>query len=120
MTTATSITPETFGYEGEYLEVPAELGWALAAEYRTAAQALHAAKAAAKDIEQKIMETMKGYEAIGVDGQTLFTWKFVDSTSFDARAFKAYDPAYKAAYEAFCKTKTTRRFKAADGTVGVD
>lgn len=114
------IKPDTFEFMGEYLEVSPEVGWALAAEYRTAAAALHEAKRVAKDVEQKIMEQMRGFEAIGVDGQTLFTWKFVDSTSFDAREFKAAGPDYKALYDHFCKTKTTRRFRAADGTVGVD
>lgn len=114
------IKPDTFEYQGEYLEVSPAVGWALAAEYRTAAAALHEAKRVAKDVEQKIMQAMQGFEAIGVDGQTLFTWKFVDSTSFDAKAFKDAGDEYRELYNFFCKTKTTRRFKAADGTVGVD
>lgn len=115
-------TPSTkvgeYEWQGEVLELSPQVGYALLAEYRTAAAALHAAKEAAKTIEAKIMETLGGYEHGSVDGQQLFHWPIVNSTSFNAKAFKE-DPERKALYDAFLVTKQTRRFKV-DGTVGVD
>lgn len=112
-------TAAKFGYEGEVKDIPASVGYQLLAEYREAAKALHAAKERAKQIEAAIQEELGGYEHGRVDGQIVFNWKFVDTTSFDAKAFKEASPEHKALYEAFLVTKETRRFKV-DGTVGVD
>jgi hypothetical protein len=120
MTTATTnTTPGTFTWEGERRDIAPAIGYALLAEYRANAAALHAAKEAAKATELKIQQALGGYEHGAVDGQDVFHWVFVDSTSFDAKAFKDAGPEYKALYEAFLRTKQTRRFRV-DGTVGVD
>lgn len=108
-----------FAYEGEVKEIPPAKGYALLAKYREAAKALHTAKENAKQIEAEIMQELGGYEHGAVDGQIVFNWPFVDSTSFDAKGFKETSPEYKALYESFLVTKETRRFKV-DGTVGVD
>lgn len=107
-----------FEWQGEVIDLDPAVGYALLAEYRANAAALHAAKQAAKETEQKIMQTLGGYEHGAVDGQQLFHWPIVNSTSFDAKSFKE-DPERKALYDAFLVTKPTRRFKV-DGTVGVD
>lgn len=123
MTTATedvaAVKPDTFEWQGEVTAIDPELGWQLLAEYRQAAQVLHDAKARAKDVEQRIMRTLGGFEHGSINGQVVFDWPFVDSSSFDAKAFKEAGPEYKALYDHFMKTKTTRRFHV-DGTVGVD
>lgn len=117
MTTATNTTG--FDYMGEVLELDTALGYELLAEYRAAAAQLHEAKARAKAVELRIQETMQGFEHGAVNGMQVIHWPFVDSTSFDAKAFKETSPEHKALYEHFLKTKRTRRFKV-DGTVGVD
>ena len=122
MTTVTK--PKTaaaakYDYAGETKEIPAPKGYDLLARYRQAAKALHAAKEEAKQIEAEIMAELGGFEHGTIDGQIQFSWPFVDSTSFDAKAFKESSPEHKALYEAFLVTKETRRFKVS-GTVGVD
>ena len=122
MTTVTkpkTATASQFDYEGEYLDLPAQEGYELLAEYRAAAKVLHEAKARAKEVEAKIQQRMGGYENARIDGQVVVTWHFVDTTSFDAKGFKESSPANKALYESFLVTKETRRFRV-DGTVGVD
>jgi len=108
-----------WSYEGEVKEIPAARGYDLWARYRQAATALHAAKEAAKQIEQEIMEELAGFEHGAVEGRQLFHHPFVDTTSFDAKSFKEASPEHLALYRAFLVTKTTRRFKA-EGTVGVE
>lgn len=107
-----------YEWEGEVKNIPASRGYDLLARYRQAARALHVAKEEAKAIEQEIMEELGGYEHGAVDGQQLFHWPVVDSTSFNAKEFKA-DAKRKALYDAFLVTKQTRRFSV-NGTVGVD
>lgn len=107
-----------FEWQGEVLDLDPEVGYTLLAEYRTAAAALHEAKRAAKAVEEKIMKTLGGYEHGAVDGQQVFHWPWVDSTSFNSKAFKE-DPKRKALYDSFLETKQTRRFRV-EGTVGVD
>jgi len=105
-------------WQGERLEIAPQLGYRLLAEYRAAAAQLHDAKARASVVEQEIMELLGGFEHGAVNGQDVFNWTFVSSTSFNSKAFKE-DPERKALYDAFLVTKPTRRFKV-DGTVGVD
>lgn len=112
-------TASKFAYEGESKDIPPALGYTLLAEYRAAAKALHDAKERAKAIEAKIQQELGGYEYGKVDGSIVFSWPFVDSTTFQAKAFKESSPENKALYESFLVTKETRRFKV-DGTVGVD
>jgi hypothetical protein len=120
VTTATKVpAAERFEWQGETLELDPQVGYTLLAEYRQAAAALATAKAEAKRIEEKIMEIVGGYENAAVNGQVIVTWPWVDSTSFDAKAFKDTSPEHKALYDAFLKTKKTRRFKVT-GVVGVD
>jgi hypothetical protein len=121
MTTATQdkVKPDTFTFQGEVKELDPQTGWTMLAEYREAAAALHAAKERAFAIEQRIMQELAGFEHGAIEGQQLFHWPFVDSTSFDAAGFKGAGPEYKALYDHFCKTKKTRRFRV-EGTVGVD
>lgn len=120
MTTATAkaIGPDTFTYEGEFLDLPPARGYELLARARETARALHVAKEAAKSVEQEIMQELGGHEHGRIDGQVFFNWRFVDSTSFDVKTFKE-DPERKSLYERFLKTKRTRRFSV-EGTVGVD
>jgi predicted phage-related endonuclease len=120
MTEQITDRPKVGAYEwmGEQKDLAPERGWQLLARYRTAAAALHAAKETAKQIEQEIMEELEGFEHGAINGQQVFHWSFVDSTSFDAKTFKE-DPERLALYRQFLTTKVTRRFKV-DGTVGVD
>lgn len=112
--------PKVGAYEwmGEVKDLDPQRGWMLLAEYRSAAAALHAAKERAKAIEQEIMQELEGFEHGAINGQQVFHWPYVDSTSFDTKSFKE-DPTRKALYESYLVTKPTRRFKV-DGTVGVD
>lgn len=112
--------PKVGGHEwqGEVKNIPAARGYDLLARYRQAARALHMAKEEAKAVEAEIMEDLGGYEHGAVDGQQVFHWPWVPSTSFDSKRFKE-DPERKALYEAYLVTKPTRRFRV-DGTVGVD
>jgi predicted phage-related endonuclease len=110
---------DSFEWMGEVLELDPATGWELLAEYRAAAAQLHEAKARAKAIELRIMQTVQGYEHASINGQQVIHWPWVDSTSFDAKAFKEAGEEYRRLYEYFLKTKKTRRFKV-DGTVGVD
>lgn len=107
-----------YEWQGEELELDPAVGYQLLAEYRANAAALHAAKEAAKATELKIMETLGGYEHGSVNGQRLFHWPVVDSTTFDKKSF-CEDKDREALYKSFLKTTKTRRFKV-DGTVGVD
>ena len=103
---------------GEVLDLEPQVGYELMARYRAAASMLHTAKEQAKAIEEEIMATVGGYESAAINGQVIVTWPWVSSTSFDTKTFKE-DPARKALYDSFLRTKPTRRFKVT-GVVGVD
>lgn len=119
MTTKTKIpVAELYGFEGEELEFDPELGYTLLARYRQAAQALHAAKAAALEVEAEIQAALGGFEHGVINGQRVFHWPWCDKTSFNVKALKAAHPAIHAEFSTTVPNGS-RRFTV-EGTVGVD
>lgn len=114
----TKVDAHTFEWQGERKSIPAARGWELLARYREAADALHAAKKRAKDIEREIMIEMGGFEHLAIEGQDFFHWPWVDSTSFDQKQLKTDHPDIHEKY-VVKKPNGTRRFRV-EGTVGVD
>jgi len=94
-------------FRGETIEIPTRQGRILEAAYNAAKAQLEEAKQVMKDAENAVKTAMKGHEALLIDGETVFTWKFVNTTSFQTAKFKQENPGV---YELYLKHGQTRRF----------
>lgn len=120
MTTATK-TPadkDRFLYEGEFLDLTGQEAYELLAEYRAAATALHAAKKAAFDAEEKIKERMSGFENLRIDGEVKVTWTWQALTKFDKQALARKYP--EILNELTTRVPDGKRVFSAKGVVGVE
>lgn len=107
-----------FEYMGETLELAPEVGYTLAAEYREAALALHAAKERAFAVEEKIKATMRGYEHVTVDGTRIFSWVWKLKTTFDKRGLRQKYPEIEAEFTR--RVENGSRAFSAPGVTGVN